>query len=325
MIDQFVGVQTSSPARCEVCDIEVSMFDARLKKSQGYVVCRSFECRRIMKQKPSMSQSFFQRLAETKKRIVQARIARNLAEIERVEKLQAREAKENRLIRQLVRNRHPEVTDQTRMINLPSGLSELTATSKERIEKYEMHLRENIREAAKLADASELTDYIELKQRKKCLATEQRLDRNPELRMISDKMCGICKGGCCVLGKDHAFNTVSTMRRFMDLNPALTQAEVLAAYMDRIESETVEGSCINQTKTGCGLPREMRSDTCNGYYCDEIKSYHRDLSDSNRKLDPLITVQRAHTLWDRWTPEGNHEVIAAQLVDAWEVEALDLS
>lgn len=325
MLDPFVAAQRHHQTRCEVCEAEVPWSLARLKKNQGYVVCQSLECQRIMKHKPAVNAGFFKRQVENRRLVRQTRIAIEAAEIRRVEELQTREEKENEKVRQSIAKRIPGLPEQTRLINLPSGLSKLSAPPDARIAKYKAHLWKNVLDASQFSSAAELTDYIELKERDKCLAMERKLDSNPELRIISDQLCGTCKGGCCVLGKDHAFITVSTIRRFMDANPTLTKEEVMAAYLDRIDPETVDGSCINHTKRGCGLPRETRSDTCNGFYCAEIKTFHREFSGSNCKVDELITVQRAHTLWDRWATDASHEIVSVQLVDKDKVKQFDLT
>ena len=68
----------------------------------------------------------------------------------------------------------------------------------------------------------------------------------------------------------------------------------------------------------------MRSDTCNGYYCDEIKAYHREFSDPDVEVNELIAVQRIHNLWDRWAPDANHDVVAVHLVNTQKVDQIDL-
>ena len=46
-------------ARCEVCDSTISRFDSLAIKDLGYSVCRSFNCRRIMSQKSTMTPLLF--------------------------------------------------------------------------------------------------------------------------------------------------------------------------------------------------------------------------------------------------------------------------
>ena len=325
MKTEFVPDRASKQPRCEVCDVKVLTIEAIKKTERGYVICPSLQCQRIMEQKNSVNLEFFKRQVENRKRVVQNRIESEAIEHQRVASLQSNEEVENNRVRQILAKQKPDLPEHTHLLNLPSGHSRLIPLTDDRLSKYRAHLWKNIVEASELSSASELTDYLELKERKKCLETERRLENNSAVRSVSEKLCGICKGGCCVLGKDHAFNTVSTMRRYMDANPSLTNEEVLAAYMEKVETETVEKACINQTRNGCGLPREMRSDTCNGFFCSEIKSYHRLDSDPDRNVKQLIAVQRAHNLWDRWAADANHEVVGVQLVDAREAISVDLT
>ena len=41
-------------------------------------------------------------------------------------------------------------------------------------------------------------------------------------------------------------------------------------YLGKLGGTTYRGSCIYHGAAGCELPREMRSDTCNGFYCADL-------------------------------------------------------
>jgi hypothetical protein len=64
----------------------------------------------------------------------------------------------------------------------------------------------------------------------------------------------------------------------MAKHPDQGPEEVLAAYMGHVRNETVSGSCIFHQPGGCGLPREMRSDTCNRYFCKGLTDFQQGLS-----------------------------------------------
>jgi hypothetical protein len=51
----------------------------------------------------------------------------------------------------------------------------------------------------------------------------------------------------------------------------------VAAYVARVPAATVPGSCVFHGADGCGLPREMRSDTCNRYLCDGLVELRAEL------------------------------------------------
>jgi hypothetical protein len=53
----------------------------------------------------------------------------------------------------------------------------------------------------------------------------------------------------------------------MTANPHLRPREVLANYLDRLANRSNQNSCIYHGPQGCFLPRDMRSDTCNRWFC----------------------------------------------------------
>ena len=84
---------------------------------------------------------------------------------------------------------------------------------------------------------------------------------------ILDQACARCRGHCCRNGGEEAYLTEDTIRRYLHEHPGTRPLDLLEAYLARVGHETFEGSCIFHGPTGCTLSREMRSDTCNGYFC----------------------------------------------------------
>jgi hypothetical protein len=56
---------------------------------------------------------------------------------------------------------------------------------------------------------------------------------------------------------------------------------VLANYLRHLGDHSIEGSCIFHQVDGCGLPRELRSDTCNRFYCAGLVEYREAASNSD--------------------------------------------
>lgn len=83
--------------------------------------------------------------------------------------------------------------------------------------------------------------------------------------------CAVCRGFCCRYGGNHALLKVETLRGLLDKYPGMSRAELMAAYMERVGGETYQGSCVFHGVTGCRLPREMRSKTCNDYLCKGLR------------------------------------------------------
>jgi predicted nucleic acid-binding Zn ribbon protein len=100
----------------------------------------------------------------------------------------------------------------------------------------------------------------------------------PEVQAVLNGACALCQGFCCGRGGDHAYLTVETIRRYMVQHPGQRPRDVLAAYLDRMGSKTFEGSCLFHVPGGCGLPRDMRSDTCNRFFCEGLKGFQQGLT-----------------------------------------------
>lgn len=97
--------------------------------------------------------------------------------------------------------------------------------------------------------------------------------RSPTVSLVTDQACGLCRGSCCRNGGNHAYLTVETLRRTMIEHPELSSDDVLTYYLSHLSDETIEGSCIFHQADGCGLPRALRSDTCNRFYCPSLVEY----------------------------------------------------
>jgi hypothetical protein len=130
---------------------------------------------------------------------------------------------------------------------------------------------------------------------------------------LAGQLCAACGGGCCNAGGDTAFLTVTTIRRFMAANPRLRPRDVLASYLDRLQQRTQRGSCVSQTESGCGLPRDMRSDTCNNWYC----APQIELRDQRptRVAGALVVVRRQGE-WTKAEPGLPNEIIRVVWVTA---------
>jgi hypothetical protein len=104
---------------------------------------------------------------------------------------------------------------------------------------------------------------------------------SPDLSAVLGGACATCKGYCCRSGGDRAWLTVGTMQRYMDAHPGVGPGDVLEAYAAHVRAETVRDSCVYHQPDGCSLPRDLRSDICNRYFCDGLQGFRRDLSDED--------------------------------------------
>jgi hypothetical protein len=87
-------------------------------------------------------------------------------------------------------------------------------------------------------------------------------------------LCGACQGRCCRHGAhSHAYIDAAVVARWWrKAQPAWSVTYVLAAYEACMPTVHLAGSCVYHGEQGCTLTREMRSDTCNEFACESLKS-----------------------------------------------------
>lgn len=92
-------------------------------------------------------------------------------------------------------------------------------------------------------------------------------DATPDQTAVLAGGCALCRGHCCRRGEDHAFLKVETIQRFLATHPEASPWQVLASYLEHLPRRSYAGSCVYHTRTGCALPRTMRAEICNTWYC----------------------------------------------------------
>jgi hypothetical protein len=106
------------------------------------------------------------------------------------------------------------------------------------------------------------------------------IDAEVPIPEVLGQICAFCRGSCCRHGGMHAYLSADTLRRYMAANPGRRPREVLDDYLSRLGNRVVKGSCVYHGPGGCGLPREMRSNICNDFYCGGIHRFRRAIGDS---------------------------------------------
>lgn len=298
----------TSHVRCEACDNTITYSDYLLTKDLDYSVCGAFDCRRIMAQKSHMKPLFFKSHLLFNKKIIKQRRERDAARKKRIDDIQQKEQMENKAVVKFILNEQSELhEDNMHLMVIPSGGSSESSPRKERINEYIKHLNYIIKEAENYSNASEVLYDEHHAAHEKNIIVEKKLEINPDIHTLSDKLCSMCKGGCCASGKEHAYLSVFSIRKYMDNHPELSSADVLNLYVSNISSKTIDESCINHTAEGCVLTRELRSDICNGYYCDSLKHYQKEAETKKGSLT-LLVLQRSSTYWNRFD-EGVSNII----------------
>lgn len=137
----------------------------------------------------------------------------------------------------------------------------------DRIERLRKHLHELAAEVLDLPVDGELSspDLSE---------AANKASSQPALESACSAACALCKGDCCLSGGEHfAYLTADTIRRRRKARPEATASEIASEYLSFIPRRAVAGGCFYQAAAGCTLPRELRSDVCNGYFCDELHRF----------------------------------------------------
>ncbi|MCB1771737.1 MAG: hypothetical protein KDJ31_18875 [Candidatus Competibacteraceae bacterium] len=103
-------------------------------------------------------------------------------------------------------------------------------------------------------------------------------DEDARLQAASGQACACCRGSCCQGGGfTHAYLEIATIQRYRTAHPNQRPRGVLAAYMNYVGDETAEGSCVYHQTDGCSLPKEMRADICNDFYCGGLQDFRQSV------------------------------------------------
>lgn len=295
----LASAQHGQVLRCVVCDASVRPVAG---VSDPYPTCHAIACRMVISRRDEMTdiafRYFLQRQAE-QKRALAALAAAASARI-------ASEADENAAVwSQLAAiARQPAAPLQ---LVIPSGSARGRPLKPARKARYLAHVQAMAQQAAALPPGTPVNnDNVDTADAGASSARPGRL-------------CGLCGGGCCTLGSDHAYLSPPTMRRFMDAQPQLSVAEVVAAYVDRMPAAPRFASCINHTSIGCSLPRAMRSDICNNFACGALKQLQ-----SAPLEQVVLIVKRAQDLWRRDRPDRDNAVNGAAVLRATSVRRMAL-
>lgn len=161
----------------------------------------------------------------------------------------------------------PEERDSYRIAVVPHNRYRSATLSRQRRAAFEAHLRNSLTKArARLAAGEEPAPETRLYS-----PTDPRSDaeRAAEHKLLGAG-CAACRGMCCRMGGDHAFNDSDTMMRYLQRSPDHDDTTIVERYLSHMASRTMSHGCVFQHEDGCTLPRDLRADVCNRYYCGEL-------------------------------------------------------
>jgi hypothetical protein len=269
----------TQPAVCVVCAAVLG----RSAAADPFPSCETIACRMIVSRRAELGEAGFRHYLRIQAGQTQCRLAEARISLARRQAEQQENASAWAILHAML---PVAVPDPLRLV-LPSGPPQAYNVTAQRRRRYRKHLHQVIAEAHRIEPGSSpLTGSV---------ATRASESKMP------GQLCALCGGGCCTRGGDHAYLSAASLRRFMALQPEMSANDVVAAYLDRLPRKSQAGSCINHTSGGCGLPREMRSDTCNNYACESLAR----LQFAQRGTQPpqaVLIVRRKQDNWHRTAP-----------------------
>lgn len=139
------------------------------------------------------------------------------------------------------------------------------------------------------------------------------LEVEPPKESLSASVCAACRGNCCRAGGDQAYLTEETMVRSLRAHPDWSYAQIADAYLKCLPGESVANSCIYHSAKGCGLPRALRSSTCNQYLCGKLKNFQAGLPE--HRPPPTLAVMFDSGKWIRSAliDEAGFKILAEEL------------
>lgn len=101
-----------------------------------------------------------------------------------------------------------------------------------------------------------------------------------------ENVCRACKGSCCRNGGDHGYLKRADLLSALSTLPEMQYIDVIDAYLIYIPRRSYIDSCIFHAAEGCTLPRNLRSQTCNTYFCAPLDKVRTIIS----RQGPILLV-----------------------------------
>ncbi|MEZ5585314.1 MAG: hypothetical protein R3F37_23510 [Candidatus Competibacteraceae bacterium] len=288
-----------------------------------FIVCRSHYCRALLEQRKRMPSSLFGAYFNIQKKVICQQKKHDEEERQHIEWIVQKERSENsKIYHYIAENISDTLNEKSSVLAIPTGLNKISKIPSQRIDNYRSHLENMIAEAVSLGETGQVPIDQQAPVRERLTALDKQMAEIPELQRLSDYVCGFCKGGCCAKGGDSAYIEAITIKRYLDASPEVSADELVEKYLSCLGESSITDSCINQTALGCCLPRELRSDVCNSFYCDPLKEY-QDKNLHGGNLLPIVLIQRTNHHWNRFEAKEGNTVSAIAVVSEQGVELID--
>jgi len=161
--------------------------------------------------------------------------------------------------------------DKAVLVIVPGVDAELVEVPEERIEKLRSHL-----ESRMTAAENEIRNPLNCEA---LAAMHEDRDEHEACALPVINACSTCRGQCCTQGGEHAFLNRDFLAWRLLNEPDQTPQSLIDDYITRLPSHALAGSCLYHTTTGCVLPRQIRSSTCNEFVCTGISDARSQWND----------------------------------------------
>ena len=238
-------------------------------------------------------------------------------------KIEKKESSENQSILETVINTQAENLRQApHVATVSSGSIKQVTLSDKRITSYRSHVETIIEQAFSGQLPKGIPDHAKNDAVKSAVVT-RKIENNPALSVLNEQVCGICKGDCCKEGGNEAYLTVFTIKRVRESQPDLSAGEIFNEYLSRVSNITIGNSCINHTESGCALPRQLRSDTCNNFFCDELGNLVDKFENEPSKA-PVLLIKRSNNYWNRFDNTFENNITDVVLINEDDIQTIDI-
>ena len=113
---------------------------------------------------------------------------------------------------------------------------------------------------------------------------------DPPAPAIAGALCALCRGRCCRAGlRGKAFIEARQLRAWLAQWPKARWQDAVDHWLGLVAPEHLAGSCLFHSTTGCTLPRERRSEVCNGFACDSLEQV-RDSAAAAPGVEVLVGI-----------------------------------
>ena len=311
MAQSLGNIAYKANSQCEVCEENIT---AAISMSvNDRAVCNSQECRALLHAESFMAAPIYKLHFQQQAGLIKQKKAMIKAEKAMIAAADEHEQQTDEATLQHLIQANPDLELNTiPVLSIPSGPTTVEPLGQERRDNYRKHLE---KVAAEAFQDPPIVDFFLQETIAKAKRVKGFLDTHPITAEVTDLSCRMCKGGCCTAGADTGLISMETVKRAVKLYGLESPAAVVDFYLDKLGSDSVGQSCINHGPSGCFLESDMRSDICNGYYCESIKEHHDSVDDGDsEEPTSALVFRRGYDRWSKYEEGVSREIQEVALI-----------